>query len=316
MTTTTTRNQPDGEAASAAIARFTDLQAKLLDYYGVRATSRLVQLARPAMRAHVLEAGEGEPIIFVHGGDGEAVNWSPLLAVLQDHAHVYAVDRPGFGLSDAFDYRTVDLRTHASDFMESLLDALGLETATLVGGSMGGFFVLNAAIAHPERVHRVVLVGYAVGTTRDVGGMAKICGTPGAAEAFMTGRDTMEAQKSQYRDMFQTDPTIVPELFFETRIAGLRLPSEQGTWATLLPRLATLEGLRPEIYLGDELPSIQAPTLVMWGENDLTAAAAGAAVATQIPGGRFAYLEGVGHFPFLEVPELTADHILEFVRET
>lgn len=314
--TTIADSRPESDEDSVAIARFIALQDQLLDYYGVKATSRFVQLARPAMRAHVLEAGEGEPILLVHGGDGEAANWAPLLAPLQQHAHVYAVDRPGFGLSDAFDYRTVDLRAHAADFMESLLDALGLESATLAGGSMGGFFALNAAIAHPERVRRVALIGYAAGTTRDIGGLAIICGTPGAAEAFMAGRDTMEAQISQYRDMFHTDPAVVPSLFFETRIAGLRLPAEQGTWATLLPRLGTLDGLRPEVYLGDELASIGAPTLVVWGEHDLTAAAAGEDVAARIPRGQFAYLKGIGHFPFLEAPLATADLILDFCRTT
>ncbi len=312
--TTTTSCQLESDQANLSIARFTALQTKLLEHYGAKATSRFVQLARPAMRAHVLEAGAGEPVILVHGGDGEAVNWAPLIAQLQDHARVYAVDRPGCGLSDAFDYRTVDLRTHASDFMESLLDALGIQTATLVGGSMGGFFALNAAIAHPERVRRVVLVGYAAGTTRDIGPLAVICGTPGAAEAFMAGRDTMEAQTSQYRDMFHMDPEKVPTVFFETRIAGLRLPSEQGTWATLLPRLGTLEGLRPEVYLGDDLESIKAPVLVVWGEHDLAAAAAGEAVAARIPGGRFHYFEGIGHFPFLETPRETANAILDFMR--
>lgn len=314
MTTTTSIRQSADDQASFNIARFTALQAQLLEHYGAKATSRFVELARPAMRAHVLEAGAGEPIILVHGGDGEAVNWAPLIAQLQDHAHVYAVDRPGFGLSDAFDYRTVDLRTHAADFMESLLDALGIPAATLVGGSMGGFFVLNAAIAHPGRVRHVALVGYAAGTTKDIGQLAVICGTPGAAEAFMAGRDTMEAQTSQYRDMFHTDPATVPPLFFETRIAGLRLPSEQGTWATLLPRLGTLEGLRPEVYLGDDLELIKAPVLVIWGEHDLAAAAAGEAVAERIPGGRFHYLAGIGHFPFLETPQETANAILDFMR--
>jgi pimeloyl-ACP methyl ester carboxylesterase len=200
------------------VERYRELQSEVLDYYQVKATSRFVDIARPAMRVHVLEAGEGEPVVLFHGGDGEGLNWAPLIGTLQHRAHVFAVDRPGFGLSDAFDYSTVDVRRHASDFTASLLDALGLESATLVGGSMGGFFVLVTAIDRPERVRRLVLSGAAVGVTRDMGEMIKkICSSREAAEEFMRGRDNMEAQKSQYRDMFKVDPAIVPDVYHEAR---------------------------------------------------------------------------------------------------
>jgi pimeloyl-ACP methyl ester carboxylesterase len=300
----------------AAIERFVALEGQLLAHYGVQATSRFVQLDQPRMRAHVLEAGAGEPVVLLHGGDGEAVNWAPLMAPLQGHLRLYAVDRPGFGLSDAFDYRTVDLRSHAADFVSSLLDALGLESATLVGGSMGGFFALAAAIDRPERVRALVLVGYALGTTRSVGeALQTICGTPGLAERFMQGRDSMEAQKSQYADMFHVDLSTVPDLYFEARIAGLRLPSERSTWAMLLPRLAGLDGVRPEVYLGDELPRIAAATLVIWGERDLTPPEVGHASVRVMPNVRFEVISGIGHFPHLEAPARTAELVASFVGE-
>jgi len=304
-------------AEGPAIRRFVELQAQLLAHYGVRARSHFLQLERPAMRVHLLEAGDGEPLVILHGGDGEAVNWAPLLAPLQHHARALAVDRPGFGLSDAFDYRRVDLRSHAADFVASLLDALELESATLVGGSMGGFFALAAALAHPHRVRRLVLAGYAVGTSREIPLALRIIGgVPGMSRLFMRGRGTLEAQKSQYREMFHIDPETVPELYFATRIAGIGLPSERGTWATLLRRISGLRGLRPAMYLGDDLPRLRVPTLVLWGEKDMAPAAEGRALAARIPGARCEVLPGVGHFPFLEVPERTADLIAEFLHET
>jgi pimeloyl-ACP methyl ester carboxylesterase len=157
-----------------------------------------------------------------------------------------------------------------------------------------------------------VLVGLAAGAVSQIPeGLRIICENPGLAEEFMKGRDNMEAQKGQYRDMFHTDPAIVPDLYFETRIAGLRLPSEQGTWATLLPRIGS-----PEVYLGDELPRIKAPTLVIWGEHDMAPAEVGRAVTSKIPRARFEYLPGIGHFPFLETPDRCAQLISEFLRES
>lgn len=309
-------NSAVAAAEATPIQRFVELQAQLLDFYGVQATSRFVELASPRMRAHVLEAGAGEPVVIFHGGDGEAVNWAPLLGRLQQHAHVFAVDRPGFGLSDPFDYRQVDIRAHAGEFVTSLLDALGLESATLIGGSMGGFFVLVTALDHPARVRRLILVGYALGLTKEVGtALQTIAGTPELAAHFMDGKDSMEAQHQQYRGMFGIDPATIPDLYFETRIAGIRLPSEQGTWATLLPRLANLDGVRPEIYLGDELPHLQPPALVLWGERDMAPAEVGRAITSRIPRSRFVDMPGVGHFPFLEAPDRTAELIAEFLRQ-
>lgn len=300
-----------GSGKATAEDRFMELQGKLLDFYGVRATSRFLELKQPRMRAHVLEAGEGEPLLVFHGGDGEAVNWAPLMAPLQTYVHIFAVDRPGCGLSDAFDYRTVDLRKHAGDLVHSLLNALELDSAILVGGSMGGFFALAGALAHPERVRKVVLVGLAAGAISQVPqGLQAIVENPGLAVEFMKDRDSMEAQKSQYREMFHTDPAIVPDLYFETRIAGLRLPSEQGTWATLLPRLGS-----PEVYLGDDLPRIKAPVLVIWGEYDMTPAEVGREIANRMPKGRFEYMRGIGHFPFLEAPDACAALIRDFLRD-
>jgi pimeloyl-ACP methyl ester carboxylesterase len=99
--------------------------------------SRFVQIANPGLRVQVLEGGQGEPVLFIHGGDGVAAQWEPLLSRLSSGFHVYAPDRPGCGLTDMFNYRDVPLREHAVDFVEATMNALGLESASLIGNSMG-----------------------------------------------------------------------------------------------------------------------------------------------------------------------------------
>ena len=297
----------------STVDRFVALERQLLDFYKVDATSRFVKLREPAIRVHLLEAGSGWPAVVFHGGDGEAVDWAPLMGPLQRHAHIYAVDRPGCGLTDPFDYRAVNLRQHARDVVESLLDALGLESATLIGGSMGGFFALVGAIDLPTRVDHVVLVGYPVGISTELPvPLRMICGVPGLSKLFMKGRPSLDAQKKQYRQMFHIDPDTVPDLYFQTRLAGIELPSAQGTWSTLLPRIGRLRGLRPEMYLGAELAKIQTPALVLWGDGDFAPAATGRQATSRIPRGRFEYLPGVGHFPFLQNPSRVAQLIAGF----
>jgi pimeloyl-ACP methyl ester carboxylesterase len=297
-------------------AAFVEAQDRLLSYYGVDARSLYLRLDRPAMRAHVLQAGRGEPLLVLHGGDGQAVDWAPLLAHLESDFRVHAVDRPGYGLSDPFDYRQVDLRRHAADFVTSVLDALGLERATILGGSMGGFFALATALAHPERVHALVLVGMPVGLTRQIGFPLRVlCGVPGLANLFVNrlGRPSADARKKQYRRMFHVDPTTVPDVYFDMQVAGMRIPGALPSWAVLLRRIAGLGGMRQEITLTAELPRLGVPTLVIWGEHDMAPVEAGRAAAKLIPHGQFTFLPGVGHFPFLEAPEQSARLIRELL---
>jgi len=296
--------------------RFSELERQMLERYEVRAQSRYVALAEPQMQVHVLEAGSGEPVLIFHGGDGEAVDWAPLMGRIQDDVHVFGVDRPGFGLTDPFDYSAVNLREHAAGFVSSLLDALGLESASLIGGSMGGFFGLATALAHPERVRRLILVGAPVGMTKDVSlPFRLVCGIPGLSRWFMKRAASMDGQRKQYRNMFHLDPDTIPELYFQTRLAALNIPGTQETWAVLLRRLGGLRGFSAEAYLGDELSRLRMPVMVMWGERDMAPAALGEAAGKQIPDCTFVCMKGVAHFPFLEATEDCARLILEFLRK-
>lgn len=291
---------------------FVERQARLLGHYGLDAASRFLALTQPPIRVHVLEAGQGDPAVILHGGDGQAVDWSPLMAELQASLHVVSVDRPGFGLSEPFDYRRVDLRAHAADVVTGVLDALGLEQAILIGGSMGGFFALAAAAERPERVRGLALVGMPAGISRDASlPLRLMCGLPGASRLFMRRLEKggAKARRKQFRRMFGTDPATIPDVYFEMQEAGLRIPGAAETWAVLLRRLASLGGFRDETLLVDDLPRIETPTLIVWGERDMAPTAAGRAAAAVLPNASFVVLEDTGHFPFLEHPKACADLI-------
>jgi len=198
----------------------------------------------------------------------------------------------------------------------STLDALGLERATILAGSMGGFFALATALDRPERVRSLILVGMPVGLSRQIGfPMRLIGGVPGLADLFVNriGKPTADGRKKQYRQMFHIDPATVPDVYFDMQVAGMQIPGALPTWAVLLRRVAGLGGFRPEVTLTDELPRLEAPTLVIWGEHDMAPAQVGRTAIERMPRGQLAYLPGVGHFPFLEVPEQTARLIRGFV---
>lgn len=295
---------------------FAERQEELLRFYDLPAQSRFIQLERPQMQVHLLEAGEGEPLILIHGGDGEGVTWAPLMAQLKDDYRVIALDRPGCGLSDPFDYRKVDLRQHSSDYVTSVLDALGLESATLVCCSMGGYFGLATALDHPERVRRLVLVGVPVGMFNSAPlPLRVIGGVPGMTRRFMKTRGSMEAQRAQYQQMFGMDPDAIPVPYLESRIAGVSIPATQDTWAVLLRRWVGFRGVRPEMYFGEELANVDLPALVLWGERDMAPIEEGQRESARMARAQFVAMMGLGHHPFLEAPEQTAQLIREFTSD-
>lgn len=112
------------------------------------------------VRCEVLEAGEGPPLVLVHGGMGHCTQWVPLVAQLTDHFRCYAVERPSNGASDELDHTPiVDRLTHVTRVIGDLLDGIGVEHAPIIGNSLGGLYALGFATRHPERVEHLILAG-------------------------------------------------------------------------------------------------------------------------------------------------------------
>ena len=119
-----------------------------------------------SIRAHglltnYLEAGEGDPVVLVHGsgpGVSAYANWRLTIPALAEGLRVLAPDMVGFGFTERPPGQAYDLRTW-TDQLLGFLDALGLERASIVGNSFGGAIALALAAGHPERVDRLVLMG-------------------------------------------------------------------------------------------------------------------------------------------------------------
>lgn len=119
-------------------------------------TSRYVDL--PQGKVHYNEAGEGYPVILIHGSGAGATGWANFrgnIAALAEKFHVYAVDMPGWGESYPVPDRGY---THPEDLV-AFMDALGIEKAALVGNSMGGVIAIAVAARHPERVSHLITMG-------------------------------------------------------------------------------------------------------------------------------------------------------------
>ena len=119
-------------------------------------TSHYVETA--SWKLHYNEAGEGHPVILLHGSGAGATGWSnfaPNLAALAADFRVLALDAPGWGRSDA---ATSDKYDHPAAVLE-FMDALGIEKAALVGNSMGGMTAITFAARYPERISHLITMG-------------------------------------------------------------------------------------------------------------------------------------------------------------
>jgi pimeloyl-ACP methyl ester carboxylesterase len=125
LTGTSGQAHPDGVVA---------IHERILDTSPAK--SRFVNVGSGG-RVHVIEAGDGPPVVFLHGSSTSSLLLLPLLERLQG-AWGIAVDRPGFGLSDPADVPRERFRQAAVEWLDGVLDVLGLDATALAGSSMGG----------------------------------------------------------------------------------------------------------------------------------------------------------------------------------
>jgi len=115
-------------------------------------------------KVHYVFAGNGHPVVMVHGGANDWNEWSTNIGDLAEYYRIYALDLPGFGLSPG--WKTRCTYTDLLSFMHDFVDAIGLDRTHLIGHSLGGRVCLDFALTYPQRVERMVLV--------DSSGLAKI----------------------------------------------------------------------------------------------------------------------------------------------
>lgn len=301
--------------SSLATERFALAERTLLDANGTHAISRFIEIGRPRMRVHVLEAGHGTPVVMIHGGNSVAAGWEPLLGLLQDDVHLYAPDRPGCGLTDRVDYRRVpSFREHCVSFLDSLLDALGLDRASLVGNSIGGWWCLVYALAHPERVDRIALVGEPAASSARVQGRHRVLATrPLNALLYATKlRPRRDHARAHLRSIV-AHPERVPETYLDLGFAAATLPGAQLAWLSMVERFVRDAPREGTYALRERLRALPHEVLFVWGDRDGCPPRWGQELCGYLPHARLEVLPDAGHLPWLDAPERVAELLREFL---
>jgi pimeloyl-ACP methyl ester carboxylesterase len=283
------------------------LDAERAELFG-RVGGEFVELG--SGRSHYFDYGDRssrEVVLFIHGfaGSGlEIERVAPLL--VQAGYRVIAPDWPGAGISDALpEYSTEALIAWLEDFRR----AIGIERFHLVGHSLGGFLAIRYAVAHPERLRRLVLIAPA-GFEKELGVfLAALADSPpivGAATAlYIPGYYDIIASIEEFKD-FSRAPKEVLEY------NALALATASGRRGMKEIALRILGG-EPDL---DCLDRVAAPTLLLWAEDDrlLPYRWRETFLEGLPPATTFVPLSDCGHAPHMEQPLETATAILDFLR--
>jgi pimeloyl-ACP methyl ester carboxylesterase len=252
------------------------------------------QFAIGEVSLEMLRAGEGPPLLFLHGGDYFLQN-REFIAALARHWQVIVPRHPGFGGSGRPEgFRTVhDLAYLYLD----LLDRQDLRNVMLVGSSFGGWIALEMGIRSVGRIGRLALI--------DTLGVK----FGGREERDIADIYALPAEELLRRTFF--DPgRVVPDY---TQLA------EDEATAIVRDRAATaLYGWKPYMHnpgLRQWLHRVRVPTLVVWGANDgIVLPDYGEKLCRSLPDARFELIGKAGHYPHIECPGEVADTIRQFAR--
>ena len=211
------------------------------------------------LRTNVLQAGDGAPVVLVHGsGPGVTayVNWRLTIPALAQRFRVVAPDMPGFGFTERPEPPMVCDPDRWVAHLVGLLDALGLPKVSLVGNSFGGGIALRLAARHPDRVDRLVLMG-AVGVPFPI--------TPGL-DAVWGYEPSFEAMRALL-DVFAFDRSLVTDELAQVRYEASVQPGFQEAFSALFPapRQRWVDALATP---DDEIAELPHDVLVVHGRED------------------------------------------------
>ncbi|MDA0661382.1 MAG: alpha/beta fold hydrolase [Proteobacteria bacterium] len=250
-----------------------------------------------SLRCEVSGAGR-ETVVLIHELGGSLDSWDLTLPAFQDRFRVLRYDLRGFGMSEktkgalSIDILNADL--------VALLDALGIAgPCHVVGIALGGGIGLGYAIAHPERVRRLVVTSPAIGRP-----------TAELRERLLSRAELVE--KEGMRAV--VDVSLNRSFPEDIRRAVVRFPAYWQRWLTNDPNgFAAINRMLAEMNLQPDLHRVACPTLVIGGEKDsILPPSVIEPIAAAIPGAVYQELD-TGHFMHVQTPELFLDSVLPFL---
>ena len=264
------------------------------------------------VRLHVAEAGEGEPVVMVHGWPQNWWMWRHLIPPLAEHYRVICPDLRGYGWSEA--PREGYEKDRLADDVLALMDAMGLDRVRLVGHDWGGVIGFDLCLRAPERIDRYLALGtghpFARPSLRSVASLWRMSYQVLLASPFLGERVMRDGRVVR---MIARDQ--IPRAW-DQRAADVfasQYGSRDHAWAGVQTYRSFLLRDLPSSVLHRDGSTVNVPILFLHGEKDpVIRPHMLEGYEEQAPRMRLEILPGVGHFVPEEVPDLVRDRALEF----
>jgi 4,5:9,10-diseco-3-hydroxy-5,9,17-trioxoandrosta-1(10),2-diene-4-oate hydrolase len=265
------------------------------------------------INVHYVESGEGPAVLLLHGLGTSLITWHRNVDALAAAGYkVLALDLPGHGDSDKPRHLSYDPVTGAKVIKE-FLDTQRVEQVSVVGSSAGGLVVGMFALAHPEKVDRLVFVASG-GLGRRVCWYLRIMSVPGLGELFYQPKFQNSIVLSK-RIFHQQPPflaEILPEMFRVRNLPGSRQAALRAVRSSI-----NLFGLRKQRYILHQLKKLAKPVMAVWGAQDSIIPASHAVEVQQaLPNSIVHVMPNCGHWPHMEKAEEFNDLLIRFFRGT
>jgi pimeloyl-ACP methyl ester carboxylesterase len=266
--------------------------------------------ASDGVKLYFEAAGRGTPIVFVHEFGGSHWSWEPQMNFFPRRHLCVTYAARGYAPSDIPESVEAYSQARAADDIVDVMSAAGIDKAHLVGLSMGGFAVLHAGLRHPDRVLSITAAGAGYGAEKAHEGYFK-----GISDQVATNFETRGAKnfaptyaEGASRVQFQDKDPRGWQLFAER----LGQHSDRGAANTM----RGVQMQRPSLYdLEAEFKAMEAPLLVMVGDEDDHCLQPGIFLKKTVPASGLAVFPKAGHTLNLEEPALFNQLLAEFIAQ-
>ncbi len=273
----------------------------------------LRELSTPSGTLRYYDAGEGTPLLFLHGSGPGVTGWRNFRGILPtfvEHFRCLILEFPGFGVSDDFGGHPM---ITAQGTVPPFLDQLGLDQVHIVGNSMGGGVGVNFAINHPDRIGRLVTIG----------GIGTNIFSPGPSEGIrllqeFTENPTRERLVDWLNSMVY-DQSLITDALIEERwqlatdpetLAAARRMYGKKAFAAMMAAMKAADVPMPWALMH----KVQAPTLLTWGRDDRVSPLDMSLIPMRtIPNAELHVFPNCGHWAMIEAKEAFESAVLSFL---
>jgi pimeloyl-ACP methyl ester carboxylesterase len=285
---------------------------QLRQRYAVRhlTSPRWFDVAAAGVRCEVLEAGQGPPLVLVHGGMAHCAQWVPLMAQLERQFRCFAVERPSNGASDALDHTQVEERLdHVTHVIGDLLDGVGVSTAPIIGNSLGGLYALGFATRHPDRVEHLMMAGAPAAHDHPVPLPVRLIAgrVTGRLMQLAMSRMSPASTRRGEAQLLVASGDRLSDDYLEVGAATTRRNAH--VWPGYMRWAVQGRAIHPDMPASDWAATVAragVPITYLWGTEDrFVPVERGRRLASDI-GADFYEIPDAGHLIWLDQPETTA----------